>query len=68
MTVVILDLVSDRRERRVSGIHASAIMISESQQDLSSADARAASIPMSRCMNLIAVKKGERGARRNDGL
>jgi hypothetical protein len=29
MTVVIPDLVSDRRERRVSGIHASAIMISK---------------------------------------
>jgi hypothetical protein len=28
--VVILDLVSDRRERRVSGIHASTVVISKS--------------------------------------
>jgi hypothetical protein len=59
MTVVILDLVSDRRERRVSGIHASTVMISKSRQDVRSTGAKLARIAVLRCVNPIAAR-GER--------
>jgi hypothetical protein len=57
MTVVILDLVSDRRERRVSGIHASALRKPETANGM---DNPSSVDDVSRCVNPITALHGEK--------